>query len=266
MERFIALPVLLVNTVPRIVLIGLLAALFKLYVFLPVTVIFAILCVFSLQDIAKEPKKTLLAILTSLLAPVLVVDDYSYFYLKNSLMGNVLFIITTWLTYFSVSNDILSTIGIKTILECFFSNSEMIRFTMQCYFANGTFFNCTEGKTGTLDTVSVCPNEYDKWHYLWGISWIISLFLLMGLFSILSIYVWFLKPIKRMRMIKKLTCSKIILWEETDMDWLPYLNDLLDGGNFLELNDKAKDEIGVPLLDLFVESKHHDLVKVFKTL
>ena len=70
-----------------------------------------------------------------------------------------------------------------------------------------------------------------------------------------------------MRLFRKITCAKLkistLFWKENDMLWLPYLNDLLDGADFIELNDKVIDKYGSTLLDIFVGSMYHNLVKVF---
>ena len=143
---------------------------------------------------------------------------------------------------------------------------------MRCHMNSTSldYKNCKEGILAVLETqesqiVTVCPENMYRWQTLFVLFCVISGLLISGLFGILFLKC-FLTPITKMRIFRKMTCAKLkmptLFWKENDMLWLPYLNDLLDGADFIELNDKVIEKYGSTLLDIFVGSMHHNLVKV----
>ena len=127
------------------------------------------------------------------------------------------------------------------------------------------FENCSERgwwkipNDSSCTVVTICD---DQWKYYLRFTWLLTALLIIGYFGLCFMHI-FLNPVTKMRLFKKLTCSKLMLWKKNEMSWLPYLNELLDGVNdFKKINDNVKDDVGAPFLDLAVESRYHSLVKV----
>ena len=256
---------MLSNVLPRMLFLSLVFAIFEYKAIIPIMVIFLILALFAYKDIKKETSNLFLAFMTSFLGPILVLNDFSWFFVRTSFLINTMYIFTIWLIYYGIMNfEIIKQI---TVFECFgIDHSNM---TLRCLKINGSFSNCSEGfwtivhnTNQNIDTVTVCP---DKWKYLFLFSCVLTGLLIGSLLSLYFLHL-FLNPITKMRIIKKMSCSRIILWKDSDNLLEPYVNKLLDGTNFNELNNKANEDLGMPLLELFVESRHHNLVKVKLTI
>ena len=223
-----------------------------------------ILIIFAYNDIKKLPKKTFMSLVLSLTAPTLVIyDDSSNFFIKTGLLVNASYLLVTGGIFAVITGtNFLDKFRTKTIFECM--DHPDYDSLMRCQYSNGKFSNCVEMGFWTIpenpanDFVTVCSL---KWTYLFIFSCTITGLLITGSIGLYFMHC-FLNPVTKMRFFKKLTCSKLLLWDENNRLWLPYVNELRDGANFWDLNDKAIEKIGAPLLDVFVEHRHHSLVKV----
>ena len=262
---------MLLNTFPRILLLALLFAMLPLYISI-ITVIGISMTIlqFTLKDIKETPKPILLALILSLSASCLVVDDHSCFFFKTGAIVNALYLFITWGVYLITTKpDILNNMIIhtnRTVLECL-QHPDNINITRRCHYnvSSHEFGNCSvrgfwqipDDSSGTV--VTVCN---DQWKYYDRFTYLLTILLITGYFGLYFMHT-FLNPVTKMRFFKKLTCSKLILWKKNEMSWLPYLNELLDGANdFQHINDNVKEDVGAPLLDLTVDSRYHSLVKV----
>ena len=266
---------MLINTFPRILLLALLFALLPYDISIIIVIgILLISLLFAYKDIKEAPKPTLLALLLTIMASSLVVDSYSWLFLKTGSLVNTLYLFITWGVYYITTKpDILNTFGFnnisiqtsRTIFECLQHPDYNI--TMRCQYdaSSHEFENCSErgfwkipnDPSGTV--VTVCN---DQWKYYLRFTWLLTALLIIGYFGLYFLHI-FLNPVTKMRVFKKLTCSNLILWKKNEMSWLPYLNELLDGSNdFQKINDNVKDDVGAPFLDLTVESRYHSFVKV----
>ena len=110
------------NAFPRILSIALLCAFFKIYGIFPFIIIFIILSLICWKDWINESRqKIFLGLVTCLMSPCLVINDYSIFYMKISVTGNVLYLVTIWMSYALLKTNIIDPMS-TTIFECINTN------------------------------------------------------------------------------------------------------------------------------------------------
>ena len=81
------------NAFPRILSISLLCAFFKMFGIIPLIIIFIILSVICWKEwINESNQKIFLGLVTCLISPCLVINDYSFFFMKISIIGNICYL------------------------------------------------------------------------------------------------------------------------------------------------------------------------------
>ena len=95
--------------------------------------VFVLLAITAWNDWKKQSQQMVfLGLVTSLYSPCLIIDDYSYFFLKIGMLGNSLYIILTWMLYAFIKNNIasyafttkyLTSSRRSTLFQCFFAES-----------------------------------------------------------------------------------------------------------------------------------------------
>ena len=114
---------MLSSTIPRILLLALLFAVLEYIAIIPILAILMVITVFAHTDFKKQPQYFFLGLITSMLSPSLVIDNYSYFFLKTGMLCNGLFLFATWVLYYLITGPegILNSSKETTIFECIYS-------------------------------------------------------------------------------------------------------------------------------------------------
>ena len=290
-ETIFVFPLMLISTLPRFLILGLIYSLHEEYAIIPTLVIFLILAACSYNDWRKnQASKVFHGLVTALFSPCLVVEHYSNFFIRNGLLCNGLYLIMTWSLY---AITITKTCLPKevTILRCFKSEFNITKrclhpsvkgpdlpFNIYAHSmiqydefssSNNTCIGCdgfwcysshllyNKSTDDSVHFVTLCPQTYDEWFYLRRFSYQITALLMISCFSI-----YFLsKLLDRIWKVKLMYtfCGTNIL---KDRQGSEYVLKLLKGEDYSELNVIVSKEFGRSLLDLLVEKRYYTLVKV----
>ena len=87
---FFALPFMIMIATLRIISLSILTSYMKEWVFLAIFFMVSINCLVNCRFVWRDPAKASLGCLTNIFAPTIVVEDSSAFFLKSSLMANLL--------------------------------------------------------------------------------------------------------------------------------------------------------------------------------
>ena len=259
------------NAFPRILSIALLCAFFKIYGIVPFIIIFIILSLICWKDWINESKQKLfLGLVTCLMSPCLVINDYSFFFMKISIIGNIFYLVTIWMMYALLKKDVMNSKS-TTIFECVnITNLPSFNMTNRCLKMPeiGSNVECQEGFWSVTDNfqqranvslnkiflTTVCPIGYEQWHYLFIMLMIITSFFLIGFLSTYFLH-QYLDAIWKMK--------NFNIWKERDRFWLEDLKKFLYGnGNVDGTNEKLLNQYNKTLIEMCVDSKLHSLVKV----
>lgn len=218
----------------------------------------------------KNPGRTrlILGLITSLVAPCLLVNDISHFFLVNGILGNVLNLAITWTLYGLIRLKSLDEFLHSTIFECHTpSNDVHMTSTLRCPSLDVIdssdcypgVFSFTEN-----DFVTLCPDNFDRWKINLIFTIVATVAHVLSILGI--IFMSYLRHrVRRMRLVKLFCCgccNTCNMWLSKDMFMYDIVNDLKDGMPFGEVNKKATENIGQPLLILSIQSGFLGFTKV----
>ena len=218
----------------------------------------------SLVSKSKITSKMFLGILTSFTSPCLIVIEQSKHFLVNGISGSILNIVATWSIYLIVikyGNIFATEVPAPFILECHhnFTTNQ----TMRCVKNAATTDDCLSGFfqisnpfNETLFTN--CQDSHSRWYLLWITCWIVTGLMILSLVSIAGLQ-YLIDTEKRMMLLEKISINTC---PERDTSIKPFIVDIMDGKDFEEVQKKAKDATGKPLLELMVQSRRIHFTKV----
>ena len=251
--------IMLPNIVGRALCLGVMFAIVKMYSAIVLLAIFAIQQLGSFFESLKsktKKSKSFLGILTSFTSPCLIVKELSNHFLVNGIIGSVLYVLATWILYFCLSMFGKPFPESPLILECFYNitTTSILRCpfnaTIEEHCHSGSFFFSEQEFT-------ICPSQ-SQFHYLWITCWVVTCLLALSLVSV-SVLHCLVNGEKKMMFFRKLhidTCP------ERDASIKPFMIDVMDGNDFEEVQRKAKETTGKPILELMVQSRRIHLTKV----
>ena len=261
---------MIVCIISRTLFWAIIFAMLRQFGFVVLIVMFLLMLLVSLndkKDIGLE--KLVLGTITSLTAPCLILIEDTYYYIKSSIVGNILSLGIIWGLYFmaTLKVQVLETMmgESKTVFECTnLTLDKDINEIIRCpSLNNASDYNCTEGffAFSKPDFVTVCPPSYDRWWPLLMFCIVLSgIHLASMMLSFLMTYL--MDPIHRYRLAKKLCCDTINL-KEKDMFWKDLLDGLDSGPKvFKDINDMAINKLGHSLLTLSIQSEFIGLTEV----
>ena len=264
LEQFVISVILLPNILGRALCLGVIFAITKIYGAIVLIILFASqLILASLESLVNKSKITsrmFLGILTSFTSPCLIVIEQSKHFLVNGSSGTLLYILAAWSIY-----SIVSTFGnlfpnTPLTLECHRNITTNV--TMRCPFNANSTKDCLRGFFNTSDKVdkpffTICPEH--QWYFLWVTNWIITALMILSLGSIVALH-YLINVDNRIRLFDKVeidTCPK------HDISIKPFIIDFMGGTkSFDEVNIKAIQDFGKPILQLMVQSKRLHITKV----
>ena len=212
--------------------------------------------------------KMILGILTSFTSPCLIVIEQSKHFLVNGISGSILNIVATWSIYlivFKYGNIFAKEIPAPFMLECHhnFTTNQ----TMRCIMNPATTDDCLSGFFQTYNPFNEtlftnCPENYRQWYLLWITCWIVTGVMILSLVSITILH-YLIDTEKRMMLFDKIginTCP------ERDTSIKPFIVNIMDGKDFEEVQKKAKEATGKPILELMVQSRRIHFTKVRRNI
>ena len=250
----------------RITSFSLVFSFMKINAVIPLSIVFLLLVIISLTERKIGVQKRFLAIVTSILAPCLILKDDSFHYLINGITGSIASLAITWSIYFLVplrDNFPLNYVfpNSSTIMECSYKIN--VTQTMRCAKDMGTS-DCLSGimSFSSAGMETICPLDYGKWYYLQIVCIAVTVLLLVNVAAIILLHK-LIDPVFRMRFAKKLGMT---IWPPRDMFWLKFVNQLLDKEDFDSCNNSAIAETGKSLLELSIQSRLFGFTKVCITM
>ena len=271
---------IVINVFPRILVIALLFCSYKGLLgfgfgWLVLSTLLFLLACAAWDEWKTIPfKKVYLGLLASLLAPCIILDDYSYFFIRTGCLSATFYLLTTWMIYFvKIDNHFFQILNTHLSLE----NKESI-FECTHYFENNTStkhccmeeyeWNCFDGfwSIPGSNCTTVCPVDYEKWTHLYNFTWILTSLLIISMLCMFFMQ-YFKDPLRKMKFYQNISNKKLIVWRKSDKLWLSHLNKLLDNKYYdwielQKLNEEVIEEFGKSLLELSVDSRYHILTKV----
>ena len=171
------------------------------------------------------------------MSPCLVINDYSFFFMKISIIGNIFYLVTIWMMYALLKTDVMNPKS-TTIFECVnITNLPSFNMTNRCLKMPeiGSNVECQEGFWSVTDNfqqranvsldkiflITVCPIGYDQWYYLFIMLMIITSFFLIGFLStyFLHQYSWHLPSLFSAVSLSTVGCNYFSSWA---MSLLPH--------------------------------------------
>ena len=141
-------------------------------------------------------------------------------------------------------------IEVDSIIRCPLNATE----NSHCYPALYSTSNTTNEKLFTL-----CPKSYDEWHFLWIACVLITCLLFLSLLSVMLLH-HLIDVEKRMMLFRKI---KIDTCPQRDASVKQYMIEIMEKKNsFEDINEKAMQALGKPMIELMVQSKRLHITKV----
>ena len=181
---------MLPNIVGRALCLGIIFSVLKIHGALVLVAIFACqlisTIVESLAYKSKITSKMFLGILTSFTSPCLIVKELSKHFLVNGLTGCIMYIASIWVISSNASEFRTTFQNSPLILKCYQNitantTNEVMRCPLSPRESNeeqcklGIFFNSDQ------TYLTICPDGYNKWHFLWIACLIVTAILLLSL-------------------------------------------------------------------------------------
>ena len=267
LEQLVISVIMLPNILGRALCLGVIFGLTKLYGAFVLLIIFATQVLFSfLESLVSKTQitsKMFLGILTSFTSPCLIVVEQSKYFLVNGIIGTVLYIVATWILYFNASaiRDLLPDSNF--ILECHDDISgSTANSIMRCPENATKDIVCYPGifsvPNSTHRLYTSCPENYDQWHFLMIACSIVTGLLALSMLSVVILH-YLINVEKRMVLFQKI---KIDTCPQRDASIKEFIIDIMDGKDFEDVQKKAKEATGKPILELMVQSKRIHFTKV----
>ena len=250
--------------------LGILVSVLKHYAIIGIAMIYFCLQMATICEsyVHKTKKsKSFLGILTSFTSPCLIVKEDSKHFLINGLIGCVLYIASIWIVYFNIS-DFRNLLPNNTshqhplIIECHynFTTSSILR----CPINAKSLEDCQIGLFSLPNQIiyTICPRKYGQWYLLWLACFIVTGTLIVS-FSVIVFLHFLIDQERLMFLADKIginTCP------ESDIGIKQYVIEIFSGKSYEDVNLKAIEATGKPLLDLFVQSRRFHFVKVIYSL
>ena len=259
LEQLVISIIMLPNIVGRALCLGVMLAILKMYAAIVLLAIFAgqqLASIFESLRSKTKISKAFLGILTSFTSPCLIVKEQSKHFLVNGIIGSVLYVLSTWILY-----SCLSVFGepfpeSPLILECF--DNITTTSILRCPLNATSEEHCHPGSFLFFDEeFTICPSG-SQFHFLWLTCWVVTCLLALSLVSV-SVLHYLINAEKRMMFFSNIyidTCP------ERDASIKPFINDIMNGKEFEEVQSKAKEATGKPILELMIQSKRIHLTKV----
>ena len=275
---------MLPNIVGRALCLGIIFSVLKIHGALVLVAIFACQLISTIVESlvykSKITSKMFLGILTSFTSPCLIVKELSKHFLVNGLTGCIMYIASIWVISSNASEFRTTFQNSPLILKCYQNitantSNEVMRCPLNPRESNeeqcklGIFFNSDQ------TYLTICPDGYNKWHFLWIACLIVTVILLLSLGSI-AFLGSLIDVEKRMVIFKYLN---IDICPDEDSLIKPYILGIAsDSPTFKEkelgiqlllprqflddANKEAIDVTGKPILELMIQSKRIHITKV----
>ena len=262
LEQMVISIIMLPNILGRALCLGVIFGVTKIYGAIVLIFLFASqLLLSSLESLVSKSKissKMFLGILTSFTSPCLVVVEQSKHFLVNGISGSILNIMATWIIYLIVSTYGNLFPETSSTLEC--HHNMTTNSTIRCPVnPNTSIDDCQPGFFQISEQLfSNFPESQRQWDLLWITSWIITALMILSLGSIAFLHC-LIDIEKRMMLFGKIgidTCP------ERDASIKQFIVDIMEGKDFEEVQQKAKEATGKPILELMVQSKRIHFTKV----
>ena len=270
LEQLVISFIMLPNILGRALCLGIIFGLLKIYGAIVLIIVFASqLMMSSLENLASKSKITsrmFLGILTSFTSPCLIVIEQSKHFLVNGITGTVLYILATWILYFNASAIRRYLPNSYFTLECHGDfNNITANSIIRCPEVNSTDeSDCYPGifsvsnSTNQEGLYTICPESYDQWHFLLLACTLVTGLLALSLISVIFLH-YLINIERRMVCFQKI---KIDTCPQRDASIKEFIVDIMEGKDFKEVEQKAMEATGKPILDLIVQSKRIHLTKV----
>ena len=262
LEHFITFLVMVPNVVARALCIAIIIRMLKIFGFVTMIIIAMSQLIIeywiTTKSKGKLTNKVFLGVLTSFTSPCLIVKESSKHLLFNGITGSVLYSSTIWILYTFTLNFGPPLPG-KSPFECHFNITT--NSIMKCGLNASTAFDCHYGFLSNMNQshFMICPEGYNQWHLLWIACLVVTLIMALSLVSI-GILHHLIHVEKRMVWFKKIgfdSCPK------HDASIKQFIFDIMEEEkDFNEVNKRAIENTGKPLLELFVISKRFHISKV----
>ena len=271
LEQLVISFIMLPNILGRALCLGVIFGLLKIYGTIVLIIVFASqLMMSSLENLASKSKITsrmFLGILTSFTSPCLIVIEQSKHFLVNGITGTVLYILATWILYFNASAIRQLLPNSNFTLECHGDfNNITANSIIRCPEVNYTdesdcypgIFSVSNSTNQVLYTI--CPESNNQWHFLLIACSLVTGLLVLSLISIIGLH--YLINIER----------RLVIFQKIEIDTCPqrdisiknFIFSIMESKNYFEeVNKKAMDDFGKPIIQSMVQSKRLHITKVY---
>ena len=260
---------MLPNILGRALCLGVIFGLLKIHGAIVLIIVFVsqtlLSCLDTLTSKTKVTSRMFLGILTSFTSPCLIVIEQSKHFLFNGITGTVLYIMATWILYFNASAIRQLLPNSNFTLECHGDfNNITANSIIRCPEVNSTdesdcyprIFSVSNSTNQGLYTI--CPESFDQWHFLYIVCSLVSGLLSLSLISVIFLH-YLINVERRMVLFQKI---KIDTCPQRDASIKQFIINIMDGKDFEEVQKKAKEATGKPILDLMIQSRRIHLTKV----
>ena len=264
-EQILIAMLIICNVLGHVLALAIMFAITKYWGFVALAIILLCLQItaFIESNIYETKKsKSFLGVLTSFISPCLIIKDDSKHFLINGLVGSVLYTGMIWFLYFkaSVFRNIFPDSPL--MIQCFHNISSTV--VMKCPLNatdNEDCFNNTFVKAGQQH-FTICPQSYDQWYFLWMMCLIATAFLSFSMFSITYLHL-LIDPVRRMMEGRRIGIN---IWPEKNVNIRPYVVQIMNGEDYGNVSNKAKDATGKGLLELGIQSGLLHFTKVLNDI